>query len=72
MFFLGTILFLIQKVQSKDPVHILYVTDCTKYSDWQSVGFSFSFRNSGQKGHATRVMCCTEEEKKLYNHESET
>ena len=57
-------------VLSKDPVHILYVTDCTSYSDWQSVAFAFSFRNSGQKGHATRVMCCTDEEKQKYNHDS--
>ena len=20
--------------EAKDPVHILYVTDCSKYSDW--------------------------------------
>ncbi len=29
----------------------------------------FSFRNSGQKGHMTRVMCCTDEQKAAYNHE---
>lgn len=28
---------------------------------------AFSFKNSGQKGHITRVMCCTDEEKAKYN-----
>ena len=31
-----------------------------------SVGMAFSFKNSGQKGKITRVMCCTDEEKASY------
>eukprot|EP00195_Chlamydomonas_chlamydogama_P016155 CAMPEP_0202894584 /NCGR_PEP_ID=MMETSP1392-20130828/3966_1 /ASSEMBLY_ACC=CAM_ASM_000868 /TAXON_ID=225041 /ORGANISM="Chlamydomonas chlamydogama, Strain SAG 11-48b" /LENGTH=31 /DNA_ID= /DNA_START= /DNA_END= /DNA_ORIENTATION= len=28
---------------------------------------AFSYKNSGQNGHITRVMCCTDEEKAKYN-----
>lgn len=44
-------------------VHILFLTDCTMYSDWQSVAMVFSFSRSHQAGAVTRVMCCTDEEK---------
>ncbi len=66
--------FAVQRSRAEDPspaplsgeVHILYLTDCTLYSNWMSVGMAFSFKNSGQKGKITRVMCCTDEEKASY------
>ncbi len=51
---------------SLTPVHIAFLTDCTMYSDWMSLGMIFSFKMSGQPGSVTRVMCCTEEEEKNY------
>lgn len=29
-------------------VHIAYLTDCTMYSDWQTVGMVFSYKRSRQ------------------------
>lgn len=48
-------------------VRVLFLTDCTLYSNWQSLGMSWSFRTSGQPGKVTKVMCCTPEEKAKYN-----
>jgi hypothetical protein len=36
------------------------------YSDWQSVGVVFSYKQSGQPGPITRVMCCTPEQAAKY------
>lgn len=51
----------------KDNVHTAFLTDCTEYSDWQSIGMVYSWKHSGQPGPITRVMCCTEAEAKSYN-----
>ncbi|GFR43751.1 hypothetical protein Agub_g4863 [Astrephomene gubernaculifera] len=50
-------------------VHIAYLTDCTMYSDWQTVAMVFSYKRSRQPldSTLTRIMCCTEEERKRYN-----
>lgn len=48
-------------------VHVAFLTDCTMYSDWQSVGMAFSFRMSGQPGDVIRVMCCSEKDRKRYS-----
>lgn len=31
-------------------VHVVFLTDCTSYSDWQTLGMVFSWRESGQVG----------------------
>lgn len=49
------------------PVHVAFLTDCTMYSNWQSIGMIWSFKMSGQPGTVSRVMCCSEEEKKTYD-----
>lgn len=49
------------------PVHVVFLTDCTMYSNWQSLGMIWSFRMSGQPGSVSRVMCCTPEEKAKYD-----
>lgn len=49
------------------PVRVLFLTDCTMYSNWQALGMQFSFKMSGQPGLVTRVSCCTDEERKTYD-----
>ena len=51
------------------PVRVAFLTDCTMYSDWQSLGMMFSFKMSGQVGKVTKVMCCGEEKRLKYNKE---
>ena len=48
------------------PVRVAFLTDCTMYSDWMSLGMIYSFKMSGQPGKLTKVMCCTPEEKARY------
>lgn len=48
-------------------VHTVFLTDCTTYSDWQTLGMVFSWRESGQPGPLSKVMCCTEDQAKKYN-----
>jgi hypothetical protein len=31
-----------------EDVHVVFLTDCTSYSDWQTLGMVFSWRESGQ------------------------
>lgn len=31
-----------------DDVHVVFLTDCTSYSDWQTLGMVFSWKESGQ------------------------
>jgi hypothetical protein len=51
----------------KANVHTVFLTDCTAYSDWQTLVMVFGWRESGQPGPLTRVMCCTPEERAAYN-----
>lgn len=39
------------------------------FADWQTVGMAYSYQQSKQPGAITRVMCCTENERKRYDHE---
>jgi hypothetical protein len=48
------------------PVHTVFLTDCTAYSDWQTLAMVYGWRESGQPGPLTRVMCCTPEERAAY------
>lgn len=48
---------------SDDSLRIAFLTDCTPYSAWQSVGMAFAFKQTQQPGAITRVMCCTDEER---------
>lgn len=49
-----------------EDVHVVFLTDCTSYSDWQTLGMVYSWRESGQPGPLTKVMCCTKEEAAAY------
>lgn len=55
------------KADGRPNVHVAFLTDCTPYSDWQTITMAWSFKQSGQPGPVTRVMCCTEDEYKKYN-----
>ncbi|KAL7613352.1 hypothetical protein Lser_V15G07810 [Lactuca serriola] len=47
-------------------IHTLFSVECQNYFDWQTVGLVHSFRKSGQPGPITRLLSCTDEEKKSY------
>jgi hypothetical protein len=51
------------------PIHTVFLTDCTAYSDWQTLVMVFGWRASGQPGPLTRVMCCTPEERAAYRND---
>mmetsp|Transcript_7473 Transcript_7473/g.18044 ORF Transcript_7473/g.18044 Transcript_7473/m.18044 type:complete len:904 (+) Transcript_7473:124-2835(+) len=48
------------------PVHVVFLADCTRYSDWQSVGMAWSYKTSGQPGSLSKVMCCSEQDRAAY------
>jgi hypothetical protein len=37
-----------QTAPSSQDVHVVFLTDCTSYSDWQTIAATFSWRESGQ------------------------
>jgi hypothetical protein len=37
-----------QTLPLNEDVHVVFLTDCTSYSDWQTLGMVFSWRESGQ------------------------
>lgn len=47
-------------------IHTLFSVECQNYFDWQTVGLMHSFRKAQQPGPVTRLLSCTEEEKKTY------
>ncbi|XP_075498792.1 peptidyl serine alpha-galactosyltransferase-like [Primulina tabacum] len=47
-------------------MHTLFSVECQNYFDWQTVGLMHSYRKSHQPGPITRLLSCTEEEKKTY------
>lgn len=47
-------------------VHTLFSVECQNYFDWQTVGLMNSYRKSKQPGPITRLLSCTDEEKKNY------
>ncbi|OIW14440.1 hypothetical protein TanjilG_15353 [Lupinus angustifolius] len=53
-----------KKVQWK--MHTLFSVECQNYFDWQTVGLMHSYRKAKQQGHITRLLSCTDEEKKSY------
>ncbi|PIN07026.1 hypothetical protein CDL12_20419 [Handroanthus impetiginosus] len=47
-------------------IHTLFSVECQNYFDWQTVGLMHSYRKARQPGPITRLLSCTEEEKKGY------
>lgn len=43
-----------------EDVHVVFLTDCTSYSDWQTLGMVFSWKESGQVGdQCSRGLTCS-------------
>ncbi|CAN0925091.1 Peptidyl serine alpha-galactosyltransferase [Linum grandiflorum] len=47
-------------------IHTLFSVECHNYFDWETVGLMHSYRKAQQPGPITRLLSCTEEEKKSY------
>lgn len=47
-------------------IHTLFSVECQNYFDWQTVGLMHSFKKAQQPGPITRLLSCTDEEKKNY------
>ncbi|OIW06432.1 hypothetical protein TanjilG_05203 [Lupinus angustifolius] len=50
----------------KVRIHTLFSVECQNYFDWQTVGLMNSYRKAKQPGPITRLLSCTDEEKKSY------
>lgn len=47
-------------------IHTLFSVECQNYFDWQTVGLMHSFKKARQPGPITRLLSCTDEQKKGY------
>ncbi|KAM1038207.1 hypothetical protein ACFX2I_032811 [Malus domestica] len=45
-------------------VHTLFPVECQNNFDWQTVGLMHSYRKARQPGPITRLLSCTDDEKK--------
>ncbi|PWA81879.1 hypothetical protein CTI12_AA182330 [Artemisia annua] len=52
--------------QANRRIHTLFSVECQDYFDWQTVGLVHSFKKARQPGPITRLLSCTDEEKKKY------
>lgn len=57
-----------EEVGQKAPwrIHTLFSVECQDYFDWQTVGLVHSFRKARQPGPITRLLSCTDEERRRY------
>ncbi|PHT67234.1 hypothetical protein T459_26721 [Capsicum annuum] len=58
-----------KKVDTKKApwrIHTLFSVECQNYFDWQTVGLMQSYRKAKQPGPITRLLSCTDEERKGY------
>lgn len=56
----------VHKHQAPWRIHTLFSVECQNYFDWQTVGLMHSFKKSRQPGPITRLLSCTQEERKTY------
>lgn len=54
------------KQEAPYRIHTLFSVECQNYFDWQTVGLMRSFKKAQQPGPITRLLSCTDEEKKNY------
>ncbi|CAN1153738.1 Peptidyl serine alpha-galactosyltransferase [Linum perenne] len=47
-------------------IHTLFSVECQNYFDWETVGLMHSYNKARQPGPITRLLSCTDEEKKNY------
>lgn len=57
-----------EEVEEGKPwrIHTLFSVECQNYFDWQTVGLMHSYKKARQPGPITRLLSCTDEEKKSY------
>ncbi|KAF6165327.1 hypothetical protein GIB67_018771 [Kingdonia uniflora] len=64
---MGTVGFGLEATQNAPwRIHTLFSVECQDYFDWQTVGLVHSFKKSKQPGPITRLLSCSDEEKKRY------
>lgn len=66
VFLLGLISYGWCQEEGKLRIHTLFSVECQNYFDWQTVGVMHSFKKAKQPGPITRLLSCTDEEKKTY------
>ncbi|XP_058093790.1 peptidyl serine alpha-galactosyltransferase [Magnolia sinica] len=54
------------KQQAPWRIHTLFSVECQDYFDWQTVGLVHSFNKAQQPGPITRLLSCTDEQRKRY------
>jgi hypothetical protein len=47
-------------------IHTLFSVECQNYFDWQTVGLMHSLKKAKQPGPVTRLLSCTDDQKKSY------
>ncbi|KAK4358393.1 hypothetical protein RND71_024003 [Anisodus tanguticus] len=47
-------------------IHTVFSVECQDYFDWQTVGLMHSYKKAQQPGPITRLLSCTDEERKGY------
>ena len=47
-------------------LHTVFCAECTSNFDWKSAGAFYTHRVSGMPGKITRLLACTEEQRKVY------
>ncbi|XP_065026232.1 peptidyl serine alpha-galactosyltransferase-like [Musa acuminata AAA Group] len=47
-------------------MHTLFSVECQDYFDWQTVGLMHSYRKARQPGPITRLLSCTDEQRRRY------
>ena len=66
VFLLGLISYGWCQEEGKWRIHTLFSVECQNYFDWQTIGVMHSFKKAKQPGPITRLLSCTDEEKKTY------
>ncbi|XP_070016417.1 peptidyl serine alpha-galactosyltransferase isoform X1 [Nicotiana sylvestris] len=56
----------IETLKAPYRIHTLFSVECQNYFDWQTVGLMHSYKKAQQPGPITRLLSCTDEERKNY------
>lgn len=51
-------------------LHTVFCAECTANFDWKSAGVFYTHRTSGMPGKITRLLACTEDQKRVYPKDS--
>jgi hypothetical protein len=54
----------INKSLKHNHIHVLFVTDCTEYLEWQSLLLFHSANMVGHRGKLTRIVCGCDKQRK--------